>query len=73
MNLPAGIYTVTFYDMDYNNVPYTTEYVVKLTNQSVTGLSSPTLASISTVAMLSSILTTSCTVCTSSKSLHYCL
>ena len=25
--------------MDYNNVPYTTEYAVKLTNQSVTGLS----------------------------------
>ena len=40
----TGIYTsnynVTFYDMDYNNVPYTTEYAVKLTNQSVTGLSS---------------------------------
>ena len=35
-------YNVTFYDMDYNNVPYTTEYAVKLTNQSVTGLS-PTL------------------------------
>ena len=38
----TGIYTsnynVTFYDMDYNNVPYTTEYAVKLTNQSVTGL-----------------------------------
>ena len=25
--------------MDYNNIPYTTEYAVKLTNQSVTGLS----------------------------------
>ena len=41
----TGIYTsnynVTFYDMDYNNVPYTTEYAVKLTNQSVTGLSPP--------------------------------
>ena len=38
----TGIYTsnynVTFYDMDYNNVPYTTEYAVKLTNQLVTGL-----------------------------------
>ena len=35
----TGIYTsnynVTFYDMDYNNVPYTTEYAVKLTNQTV--------------------------------------
>ena len=42
----TGIYTsnynVTFYDMDYNNVPYTTEYAVKLTNQLVTGLS-PTI------------------------------
>ena len=42
----TGIYTsnynVTFYDMDYNNVPYTTEYAVKLTNQLVTGLSSTT-------------------------------
>ena len=41
----TGIYTsnynVTFYDMDYNNVPYTTEYAVKLTNQLVTGLSFP--------------------------------
>ena len=39
----TGIYTsnynVIFYDMDYNNVPYTIEYAVKLTNQSVTGLS----------------------------------
>ena len=39
----TGIYTsnynVTFYDMDYNNVPYTTEYAVKLTDQSVIGLS----------------------------------
>ena len=39
----TGIYTsnynVTFYDMDYNNVPYTTEYAVKLTNQLITGLS----------------------------------
>ena len=31
-------YNVTFYDMDYNNVPYTTEYAVKLTNLSVIGL-----------------------------------
>ena len=42
----TGIYTsdynVTFYDMDYNNVPYTTEYAVKLTNQLVTGLPTTT-------------------------------
>ena len=50
-------YNVTFYDMDYNNVPYTTEYAVKLTNQLVTGLT-PTVDTISP---------TSCTVCTSSK------
>ena len=41
----TGIYTsnynVTFYDMDYNNVPYTTEYAVKLTNQYINGLSVP--------------------------------
>ena len=41
----TGIYTsnynVTFYDMDYNNVPYTTEYAVKLTNQTVSGFSIP--------------------------------
>ena len=75
----TGIYTsnynVTFYDLDYNNVPYTTEYAVKLTNLSVNGLPpSPTLfiipASISTFVTLPY---SSCTVCTSSKSLHYCL
>ena len=82
----TGIYTsnynVTFYDMDYNNVPYTTEYAVKLTNQSVTGLSpplTPTLTTISSVAVintLSSITnvilsspspTTLCTDCDNSK------
>ena len=48
----TGIYTsnynVTFYDLDYNNVPYTTEYAVKLTNQSVTGLSPPLTSTIIT-------------------------
>ena len=43
----TGIYTsnydVTFYDMDYNNVPYTTEYAVKLTNQLVTVLPTTTI------------------------------
>ena len=82
----TGIYTsnynVTFYDMDYNNVPYATEYAVKLTNQSVTGLSpplTPTLTTISSVAVintLSSITnvissspspTTLCTDCDNSK------
>ena len=75
----TGIYTsnynVTFYDMDYNNVPYTTEYAVKLTNQLVTGLlSSPTSSiiptSLSTVVTLPPL---SCTICTSSKSSYYCL
>ena len=41
----TGIYTsnynVTFYDMDYNNVKYTTEYAVKLTNQTVSCLPIP--------------------------------
>ena len=31
-------YTVTFYDIDYNNIIYKDDYAVKLTNQSVTGL-----------------------------------
>ena len=58
----TGIYTsnynVTFYDMDYNNVPYTTEYAVKLTNQSVTGLSpplTPTLSTLSSVAVINTL------------------
>ena len=56
----TGIYTsnynVTFYDMDYNNVPYTTEYAVKLTNQLITGLSSiPTLNTTSSVSLDSSV------------------
>ena len=80
----TGIYTsnynVTFYDMDYNNVPYTTEYAVKLTNQSVTGLPPiPTLTTTSSVVViitLSSITsvissspspTTLCTNCDNSK------
>ena len=41
VSLPTSNYTVTFYDMDYNNVPYTAEYAVKLINQLVTGLSPP--------------------------------
>ena len=82
----TGIYTsnynVTFYDMDYNNVPYTTEYAVKLTNQSVTGLSPPltltltTTSSVTVIITLSSITnvissspspTTLCTDCDNSK------
>ena len=75
-----GIYTsnynVTFYDMDENNNIYTTEYAVKLTNQSVTGLS-PALSiptSTSTIAIslssLSSLSPTSCIDCTNSKSVY---
>ena len=80
----TGIYTsnynVTFYDMDYNNVPYTTEYAVKLINQLVTGLSSiPTLTTTSSVAVIntlssrtnvissSSSPTTLCTDCDNNK------
>ena len=75
VSLLAGDCNVTFYDMDYNNVPYTTEYAVKLTNQLITGLfpspaSNTIPASISTVVTLPS---SSCIVCTSSKSLYYCL
>ena len=81
----TGIYTsnynVTFYDMDYNNVPYTTEYAVKLTNLSLTGLSSiPTLTTTSSVAVINTLSlitnvisisspspTTLCTDCNNSK------
>ena len=80
----TGIYTsnynVTFYDMDYNNVPYTTEYAVKLTNQLVTGLSPiPTLTTTSSVAVIITLSlitnvissspspTTLCTNCDNSK------
>ena len=61
----TGIYTsnynVTFYDMDYNNVPYTTKYAVKLTNQSVNGLyptptPTPTLTSSDVVLPSSTVL-----------------
>ena len=58
----TGIYTsnynVTFYDMDYNNVTYTTEYAVKLINQLITGLSLgiPTLFITSSVFSPSIIL-----------------
>ena len=79
-----GIYTsnynVTFYDMDYNNVPYTTEYAIKLTNQLVTGLSpiptQTTTSSVVVIITLSSITnvissspspTTLCTYCDNSK------
>ena len=66
--------------MDYNNVPYTTEYAVKLTNQSVTGLSPiftlTTTSSVTIINTLSSITnvissspspTTLCTDCDNSK------
>ena len=64
----TGIYTsnynVTFYDMDYNNVPYTTEYAIKLTNQLVTGLSSSTI--ISSPNFISSIFSSSINIISSS-------
>ena len=63
----TGIYTnnynVTFYDMNYNNVPYTTEYAVKLTNQLVNGLyptptPTPTLTSSDVVSSSSTVHST---------------
>ena len=70
----TGIYTcnynVTFYDMDYNNVPYTTEYAVKLTNQLVTGLSPDLTSKLSVPSgtnILSSPLPTLWTNCSDSK------
>ena len=52
-------YNVTFYDMDYNNVPYTTEYAVKLTNQLITGLSLTTSSTMLSMSMNSSLDVTS--------------
>ena len=52
-------YNVTFYDMDYNNVPYTTEYAVKLTNQSVTGLAPPLNLTLTTTSSVTIIITLS--------------
>ena len=67
----TGIYTsnynVTFYDMDYNNVPYTTEYAVKLTNQLVTGLS-PTTTTITIVSTLNVLLSSINIISSSSPS-----
>ena len=73
----TGIYTsnynVTFYDMDYNNVPYTTEYAVKLTNQTVSCFhiaiqtSSPSHPSFTTQSVSSSFSSP-----TNSESLLYC-
>ena len=67
-------YNVTFYDMDYNNVPYTTEYAVKLTNQLITGLSpSPTPYPTSASSILSpnsdNVISTSTSLTLNSKSL----
>ena len=65
----TGIYTsnynVTFYDMDYNNVPYTTEYAVKLTNQLITGLS-PTTTIIPFLTYITSIFSSSTNIISSS-------
>ena len=64
--------------MDYNNVPYTTEYAVKLTNQLMIGLSpNPTLSTSSSMFLNSSMGVTSspsptlCMECNSSKLLYY--
>ena len=77
----TGIYTsnynVTFYDMDYNNVPYTTEYAIKLTNQSVTGLfpistiTSTSSTSSITINNMSPSPTIFCVGCDNSKLLYY--
>ena len=79
----SGIYTsnynVTFYGMDYNNVPYTTKYAVKLTNQLMTGPTVPIQTSSSFISLpthttsstLSPLPTIQCTNCTNSKFLNY--
>ena len=61
----TGNYNVTFYDLDYNNVPYTTEYAVKLTNQSVIGLP---IDSIIPSSFISSVFSLSIDIISSSPS-----
>ena len=66
--LLAGNYTVTFYDLDQNNIPYTAEFAYRLTHQHETGLSvtsSSILFSRITDAMMSSPLP--CSTCDSGK------
>ena len=66
----SSIYNVTFYDLDHNNTIYKDDYAVKLTHQSVTGLSSPHMTSMSSVPSSvdtissSSVPTTSPSPCT---------
>ena len=66
----TGIYTsnynVTFYDMDENNNIYMKEYAVKLTNQSIIGLSPPsppTPTSISSSVTTTTLSSPSPTLC----------
>ena len=67
----TGIYTsnynVTFYDMNYNNVPYTTEYAVKLTNQSVTGLINQSTSTTITIVSTLNVLLSSTKIMSSSS------
>ena len=66
--LLAGNYTVTFYDLDQNNIPYTAEFAYRLTHQHETGLSvtsSSILFSRITDTMMSSPLP--CSTCDSGK------
>ena len=67
----TGIYTsnynVTFYDMDYNNVPYTTEYAVKLTNQSITGLINQSTSTTITIVSTLNVLLSSTKIMSSSS------
>ena len=73
---------MTFYDIDYNNVPYTTKYAVRLINQLVTGLFPPLTSTLTTTSIVpvintSSLITnvissspsptTICTYCDNSK------
>ena len=47
----SSIYNVTFYDLDFNNMTYEDNYAIKLTSQSVDGLSSPRMTSTPTVLL----------------------
>ena len=67
IGIHSSVYTVTFYDLDYNNLIYEDDFAVKLTHQSVNYLSS-----MSSVPLSSPSLTTPCVDCDSSKLLCYC-
>ena len=75
----SGIYNVTFYDLDLNDMTYEDNYAVKLVSQSVNDLSSPCMIPTSSIPStdvssstdVSPSPTMLCTNCTNSKLFYY--